>query len=236
MGRAGRDVKGILMPHKILKLSTLAILIAGASQASAAVYTVVPVDEGNKQITDEISKIEYFREAQANANETPISVVSTGISESKGENCFEDACVEVVNGQTVDINNYGITGVARRGTQGTPINDTVAYNQNDQHVNDFSELEQYCDANLNIGYCSNVQEGYMSWAGMQYFGDNYNPNASMSNEGVGGLQKKQAAWKNDYYLVIMFMVQQHLHYLKIQMAICLAHLKSVALLIQYLRK
>ncbi|MCD9544224.1 DUF3466 family protein [Photobacterium carnosum] len=188
------------MPHKMLKLSTLAILIAGASQASAAVYTVVPVDNGNKNISKVIKDLDYFSEAQANANEIPISVFSTGIKASvDGENCFIDKCVEVVNGQTVVLKNYGVTGAARRGTQGTPINDTVAYNQNDQHVNDFSELEQYCDANLNIGYCSNVQEGYMSWAGMQYFGDNYNPNASMSNEGVGGLQKKQAAWKNDYY-------------------------------------
>ncbi|WP_232573627.1 hypothetical protein [Photobacterium phosphoreum] len=35
------------MPHKMLKLSTLAILIAGASQANAAVYTVVPVDQNS---------------------------------------------------------------------------------------------------------------------------------------------------------------------------------------------
>ncbi|WP_256382764.1 DUF3466 family protein [Photobacterium toruni] len=180
------------MPHKMLKLSTLAILIAGASQASAAVYTVVPVDKGNENISKVIKDLDYFSEAQANANSTPITVLSTDIKPS-GEkaNCF--------TGVECAVDDYTVTGVARRGTQGAPINDVVAYNQNDQHVNDLFELEQYCNDNINNGYCSNVQEGYMSWAGMQYFGENYNPNDSMSNKGVGGLQKKQASWKNNYY-------------------------------------
>ncbi|WP_232597653.1 hypothetical protein [Photobacterium phosphoreum] len=73
------------MPHKMLKLSTLAILIAGASQANAAVYTVVPVDQ-NSTLKDQ----PYFDKAQSGA---PLLYSSTGIQDSGTDaSCFSGDC------------------------------------------------------------------------------------------------------------------------------------------------
>lgn len=100
------------MPHKMLKLSTLAILIAGASQANAAVYTVVPVDQ-NSTLKDQ----PYFDKAQSGA---PLLYSSTGIQDSGTDaSCFSGDCTS---------ETYKVTSEARRGTEGTPIADTTPYN------------------------------------------------------------------------------------------------------------
>ncbi|WP_305405432.1 DUF3466 family protein [Photobacterium leiognathi] len=174
------------MPHKMLKLSTLAILVAGASQASAAVYTIIPIDEGNKQITDEISKIEYFPEAQANANDTPLSVFSTGVAPSKvGENCFV--------GSNCDVDSYKVAGSVRRGTQGTPLSEPVAYNDNRQYIDDRGSLRDYCRSHLGYNTCD-------VWADSEYFGYGYNFDDPQSGQGLGGLQHIQQTWKNNYHV------------------------------------
>ena len=176
MGRAGRDVKGILMPHKMLKLSTLAILIAGASQASAAVYTVVPVDQ-NSTLKDQ----PYFNTAQSGAS---LLYSSTGIQESGTDvSCFSADCTTEA---------YKVTGEARRGTEGTPIADTTPYNQNSQDIVNQSQLRSYCDNNLGYGICD-------IWAENQFFGRDYADNDEWNGQGLGGLQKKQAAWVNGYH-------------------------------------
>ena len=185
MGRAGRDVKGILMPHKMLKLSTLAILIAGASQASAAVYTVVPVANADSAGVKQLASQDYFAEAQANANSTPITVSSTGIKPSaENANCF--------TGTDCVADDYTVTGVARRGTEGTPIADVTPYNENSQEVVSQYELRRYCDNNLGYGTCD-------VWSESQFFGLNYTDDDEWNGQGVGGLQKKQAAWVNGYH-------------------------------------
>lgn len=175
MGRAGRDVKGILMPH-MLKLSTLAILIAGASQASAAVYTVVPVDQ-NSTLNDQ----PYFDKAQSGAS---LLYSSTGIQDSGTDvSCFSADCTTEA---------YKVTGEARRGTEGTPIADTTPYNQNSQDIVNQSQLRSYCDNNLGYGICD-------IWAENQFFGRDYADNDEWNGQGLGGLQKKQAAWVNGYH-------------------------------------
>lgn len=96
----------------MLKLSTLAILIAGASQANAAVYTVVPVDQ-NSTLKDQ----PYFDKAQSGA---PLLYSSTGIQDSGTDaSCFSGDCTS---------ETYKVTSEARRGTEGTPIADTTPYN------------------------------------------------------------------------------------------------------------
>lgn len=192
MGRAGRDAKGILMPHKILKLSTLAILIAGASQANAAVYTVVPVANADSAGVKQLANQDYFSEAQANANSTAITVSSTGIKQSADKaNCF--------TGTNCTVDDYTVTGVARRGSEGTPIAEATPYNQNSQQITNLFQLRSYCDSNLGYGTCDN-------WAEEQYFGLDYSDGNEFDGQGLGGLQKKQAAWVNGYYSNIIALV------------------------------
>ncbi|OBU29238.1 DUF3466 domain-containing protein [Photobacterium kishitanii] len=164
------------MPHKILKLSTLAILIAGASQANAAVYTVVPVDQ-NSTLKDQ----PYFDTAQSDA---PLLYSSTGIQDSGTDSsCFTTDCTAEA---------YKVTSEANRGTEGTPIADTTPYNQNDQQITDLFQLQRYCDDNLGYGTCD-------TWAKNQFFGHDYADNDEWNGQGLGGLQKKQAAWVKGYH-------------------------------------
>ncbi len=168
------------MPHKMLKLSTLAILVAGASQASAAVYTIEPVLTAG---ADQLAAQEYFSSAQANADSTPVSMFATGIKPSgEGENCFTGNC---------NAGSYDVAGTARRGTQGAPLSDAVAFNQNRQFVNDLSGLYNYCRDDL--GY-----NRYDVWARSEYFGYGYNVDDEQSGQGLGGLQHIQQTWKNNY--------------------------------------
>ncbi|WP_434143405.1 DUF3466 family protein [Photobacterium leiognathi] len=168
------------MPHKMLKLSTLAILVAGASQASAAVYTIEPVSTVG---ADQLAAQEYFPSAQANADSTPVSMFTTGIKPSaEGENCFTGNC---------NAGSYDVAGTARRGTQGAPLSDAVAFNQNRQFVNDLSGLYNYCRDDLGYNTCD-------VWARSEYFGYGYNVDDEQSGQGLGGLQHIQQTWKNNY--------------------------------------
>ncbi|MGD6738581.1 DUF3466 family protein [Photobacterium leiognathi subsp. mandapamensis] len=168
------------MPHKMLKLSTLAILVAGASQASAAVYTIEPVSTAG---ADQLAAQAYFPSAQANADSTPVSMFTTGIKPSaEGENCFTGNC---------NAGSYDVAGTARRGTQGAPLSDAVAFNQNRQFVNDLSGLYNYCRDDLGYNTCD-------VWARSEYFGYGYNVDDEQSGQGLGGLQHIQQTWKNNY--------------------------------------
>ncbi|WP_318522208.1 DUF3466 family protein [Photobacterium leiognathi] len=169
------------MPHKMLKLSTLAILVAGASQASAAVYTIEPVSTAG---ADQLAAQEYFSSAQTNADSTPVSMFTTGIKPSaEGENCFTGNC---------NAGSYDVAGTARRGTQGAPLSDAVAFNQNRQFVNDLSGLYNYCRDDLGYNTCD-------VWARSEYFGYGYNVDDEQSGQGLGGLQHIQQTWKNNYH-------------------------------------
>ncbi|KJG05450.1 hypothetical protein UB33_13195 [Photobacterium angustum] len=175
------------MPHKMLKLSTLAILVAGASQASAAVYDIVPVDKGNEEISKTVTDLDYFPEAEANAKDTPVEVFTTGIkSSAEGENCF--------TGNNCNADSYDVAGTVRRGTQGTPLSDTTAYNENRQFIDDLNELYSYCKNTF--GYANDICS---DWADNEYYGYGYNVDSPQDGQGLGGLQHIQQTWLNGYY-------------------------------------
>ncbi|EAS64625.1 DUF3466 family protein [Photobacterium angustum] len=170
------------MPHKMLKLSTLAILVAGASQASAAVYDIVPVSTSG---SDQLAAQAYFPNAQANADSTPVSAFTTGIKPSaEGDNCF--------TGNNCNADSYDVAGTVRRGTQGAPLSDTTAYNENRQFINDVNGLYSYCRDNLGYNICD-------VWANNEYYGYGYNVDDPQDGQGLGGLQHTQQAWLNGYH-------------------------------------
>ncbi|WP_305373014.1 DUF3466 family protein [Photobacterium leiognathi] len=161
------------MPHKMLKLSTLAILVAGASQASAAVYDIQQVNE-NSTLVDQPYPVHSDR---------ALTYVSTGIEPSGSDaSCFSTDCTN---------NAYKVTGQALRGSQGKPLEETVAYNANDQHANDQYSLENYCINNLGYESCED-------WAKREFFGVGYTDKQELEQPGLGGLQKKSAAWVKGY--------------------------------------
>ncbi|WP_305422673.1 DUF3466 family protein [Photobacterium leiognathi] len=161
------------MPHKMLKLSTLAILVAGASQASAAVYDIQQVNE-NSTLVNQPYPVQSDR---------ALTYVSTGIESSGSDaSCFTTDCTN---------NTYKVTGQALRGSQGKPLEETVAYNANEQHVNDESSLWSYCSYNLGYESCED-------WAKREFFGVGYTKNDEFNAPGLGGLQKKSAAWVKGY--------------------------------------
>ncbi|WP_318466163.1 DUF3466 family protein [Photobacterium leiognathi] len=161
------------MPHKMLKLSTLAILVAGASQASAAVYDIQQVNE-NSTLVDQPYPVHSDR---------ALTYVSTGIEPSGSDaSCFSTDCTN---------NAYKVTGQALRGSQGKPLEETVAYNANDQHANDQNSLENYCINNLGYESCED-------WAKREFFGIGYTDKQEWEQPGLGGLQKKSAAWVKGY--------------------------------------
>ncbi|PSW66449.1 GlyGly-CTERM sorting domain-containing protein [Photobacterium leiognathi subsp. mandapamensis] len=161
------------MPHKMLKLSTLAILVAGASQASAAVYDIQQVNE-NSTLVDQPYPVQSDR---------ALTYVSTGIESSGSDaSCFSTDCTN---------NAYKVTGQALRGSQGKPLEETVAYNANVQHANDQNSLENYCINNLGYESCED-------WAKREFFGIGYTDKQEWEQPGLGGLQKKSAAWVKGY--------------------------------------
>ncbi|WP_318441088.1 DUF3466 family protein [Photobacterium leiognathi] len=161
------------MPHKMLKLSTLAILVAGASQASAAVYDIQQVNE-NSTLVDQPYPVQSDR---------ALTYVSTGIESSGSDaSCFTTDCTN---------NTYKVTGQALRGSQGKPLEETVAYNANEQHVNNESSLWNYCSYNLGYESCKD-------WAKREFFGVGYTDEQEWEQPGLGGLQKKSAAWIKGY--------------------------------------
>ncbi|KJF95140.1 DUF3466 family protein [Photobacterium angustum] len=172
------------MPHKMLKLSTLAILVAGASQASAAVYDIVPVSTAG---SDQLAAQAYFPNAQANADSTPVSAFTTGIKPStEGDNCF--------TGNNCNADSYDVAGTVRRGTQGTPLSDTTAYNENRQFIDDLNELYSYCKNTF--GYANDICS---DWADNEYYGYGYNVDSPQDGQGLGGLQHIQQTWLNGYH-------------------------------------
>ncbi|MGF1869957.1 DUF3466 family protein [Photobacterium indicum] len=167
------------MQHKMLKLSTLAILIAGATGANAAVYKVV-------QVTDisGAESLQYF--PTANTSNNSVEFYGQGIeATSTSQNCFTTDCG--------DADEYKVVGESRRGTDGINYRDTIAFlTDNYQHINDRNEFERYCNDNLGFNTC-NV------WSEAQYYGNAYNREQADDRTGLGGLQREQAAWSLGYY-------------------------------------
>lgn len=167
------------MQHKMLKLSTLAMLIASATGANAAVYKVVPVTD-----VSGIESLQYF--PTANTSNNSVEFYGQGIEASDpAANCFTST--------SCTPDDYTVVGESRRGTDGINYRDTIAFlTDNYQHINDRSEFERYCNDNLGFNTC-NV------WSEEQYYGLAYNRDNPKDRTGLGGLQREQAAWSLGYY-------------------------------------
>jgi uncharacterized protein DUF3466 len=163
----------------MLKLSTLAILIAGATGANAAVYKVVPVTD-----VSGIESLQYF--PTANTSNNSVEFYGQGIEASDpAANCFTST--------SCTPDDYTVVGESRRGTDGINYRDTIAFlTDNYQHLNDRYEFERYCNDNLGFNTCKVWSEG-------QYYGNAYNRDNVKDRTGLGGLQREQAAWYLEYF-------------------------------------
>ncbi|WP_064604144.1 DUF3466 family protein [Photobacterium sp. J15] len=169
------------MQQKTLKLSTLAILIAGATQANAAVYKVVEVDQQKLAESDVIAQ-GYENKSLSGRVET----YAEAIEASTGLNCFDSGA-----GCTDD--QFKVVGESRVGTDGINYRDEVAFTYDNYHeVNDYSGFLAYCNQNIGFNTCD-------IWANQQYFGLDYNTKAPYDGSGYGGLHREHAAWSNNYY-------------------------------------
>ncbi|ELR64554.1 hypothetical protein C942_02367 [Photobacterium marinum] len=169
------------MQQKTLKLSTLAILIAGATQANAAVYKVVEVDQQKLAESDVI--------AQGYENKSLNDRVETyaeAIEASTGLNCFDSGA-----GCTDD--KFKVVGESRVGTDGINYRDEVAFTYDNYHeVNDYSGFLSYCNQNIGFNTCD-------IWANQQYYGLDYNTTAANDGSGYGGLHREHLAWNKGYF-------------------------------------
>ncbi|HIF9203521.1 TPA: DUF3466 family protein [Photobacterium damselae] len=161
------------MQHKMLKLSTLAVLIAGVTQAQAAVYKVVEVATPDN--LDSAKSTAYYPNHDR-----------SGSTDQFKNNAIEFYAQSIAQDGTV-------VGNSRFGNDGINYSDVVAFHMdNEQHINDMSELYNYCDRNLGFNTCR-------VWAEMRYYGKNYNRNDLEDGTGFGGLRTEQAAWWKSYY-------------------------------------
>ncbi|MGF1704008.1 DUF3466 family protein [Photobacterium makurazakiensis] len=171
------------MQHKTLKLSTLAILIAGATHANAAVYRVVEVNAST-----EVANNQYFPEVTLDL-EKNIRFYGQGVFASEPvDSCFTDSsCFD-------KSENYQVFGESRFGSDGINYRDEIAFtSDNLQEINDARELERYCDRNIGPNTCEN-------WSRTEYYGFFYNDKDIRDRTGLGGLVREHEAWtKNQYF-------------------------------------
>ncbi|HIF9365330.1 TPA: DUF3466 family protein [Photobacterium damselae] len=175
------------MQHKMLKLSTLAVLIAGVTQAQAAVYKVVevatPDNQSNALATD------YYPNHDR-----------SGSTDQFKNNAVEFYAQSIAQDGTV-------VGNSRFGNDGINYSDVVAFHMdNYQRINDYNELYRYCRENLGFNTCD-------VWAEMRYYGKNYNRNEADDGTGFGGLRTEQAAWWNGYFANTLPFVYGQTNYL-----------------------
>ncbi|UTV29143.1 DUF3466 family protein [Photobacterium atrarenae] len=168
------------MQHKTLKLSTLAALIASATQAQAAVYQVVEVDGASSNV----GSAQYYDKNTSDL-QARVEFYAQGIAPSTGtENCFVTAC---------DAATYPVFGESRFGTDGIDYRHEVAFlSDNYQEINDLFFLRSYCNNNLGFNTCT-------SWADNRYYGVGYNQDNGQDGSGFGGLHREQVAWNENYY-------------------------------------
>ncbi|AJR08625.1 DUF3466 domain-containing protein [Photobacterium gaetbulicola] len=179
------------MQHKTLKLSALAVLIAGATGANAAVYRVVEI-EASTDTQIAIDKRDYYNEVDLSELSRRLAFYGQGIAASSGQNCFVDACDdgEDVNDPATD---FSVFGESRFGADGINYRDEVPFIlDNLQRINDEDNLYRYCDSNLGPNTCR-------EWARTQYYGNGYNTNDVGDRSGFGGLVREQEAWSKNFF-------------------------------------
>ncbi|HIF9457545.1 TPA: DUF3466 family protein [Photobacterium damselae] len=176
------------MQHKMLKLSTLAVLIAGVTQAQAAVYKVVEVATPDN--LDSAKSTAYYPNHDRSGSVDPDK-----------NNAVEFYAQGIAKDGTV-------VGNSRFGNDGINYSDVVAFHMdNEQRINDVYELRRYCDDNLGFVNTCKV------WAEMRYYGKNYNRHDVEDGTGFGGLRTEQAAWWNSYFANALPFVYGQTNYL-----------------------
>ncbi|MGR5078863.1 DUF3466 family protein [Photobacterium swingsii] len=168
------------MRQNMLKLSTLAILIAGVTNANAAVYKIVEVDETGSGLS-EVNQLPYYNNDKSNRTETYGQAI---LPSDKTANCFDGSCG--------DGNAYTVVGESRFGVAGIEYRDEVAFTSDIyQEINDVSTLDNYCKNNLGFNTCG-------TWADTRYFGTLFNADDAYDETGFGGLLREQVAFRKGY--------------------------------------
>ncbi|MGF1736752.1 DUF3466 family protein [Photobacterium satsumensis] len=167
------------MQHKTLKLSALAVLVAGATGANAAVYRVVEVTDSSNVTTQS-----YYSNLESQINQK-VEFYGQGITASAAsDNCFSGNCNEA---------DYSVFGESRFGADGINYRDEVPFIlDNLQRINDEDRLYSYCDRNLGPNTCR-------EWARTQFYGKGYNTNDISDRSGFGGLVREQEAWSKNFF-------------------------------------
>ncbi len=165
------------MRQNMLKLSTLAILIAGVTNANAAVYKIVEVDETGSGLSA-IDSINYYGKNTSGSTETYAQAIQQSNST---DDCFAGTC-----------GDYKTVGESRFGPAGIEYRDDVAYTSDIlQRINDVTTLESYCKENLGFNTCD-------KWAKSRYYGAGYNTEDERDESGYAGLLREQQAFRNGY--------------------------------------
>ncbi|WP_299018725.1 DUF3466 family protein [uncultured Photobacterium sp.] len=171
------------MQHKMLKLSTLAVLIAGVTQANAAVYKVVEVDSSGHAVSDVIA-LGYEGKSLAGRVETYAEAIQAS---PQGENCFDSSSTCIAD------NSFKVGGESRVGTDGINYREEVAFTYDLYHeVNDLTGFSSFCTSNLGFKTCS-------KWAEQQYYGLDATEGTPHDGAGYGGLHREHVAWDKRYY-------------------------------------
>lgn len=179
------------MQHKTLKLSALAVLVAGATGANAAVYRVVEV-EASTETQNAIDSRDYYNEVDQSELSRRLGFYGQGITASDGQNCFANACD---NGDDIiDPNSaFSVFGESRFGSDGINYRDEVPFIlDNLQRINDVRRLENYCNSYLGPNTCQD-------WARTQFYGQGYDTNSLSNRIGFGGLVREYEAWTDNYF-------------------------------------
>ncbi|MBC7002803.1 DUF3466 family protein [Photobacterium sp. BZF1] len=169
------------MQHKTLKLSALAVLVAGATGANAAVYRVVEIDSSATGIAAQ----QYYPEVDQSQISQRLEFYGQGITASGvGENCFANSCGD---------EEFTVFGESRFGSDGVNYRDETAYIlDNLQRINDVRRFESYCNSNLGPNTCED-------WARTQYYGKGYNTTDINDRSGFGGLVREHEAWTEGFF-------------------------------------
>ncbi|KLV03769.1 hypothetical protein ABT56_17500 [Photobacterium aquae] len=176
------------MQHKMLKLSALALMVAGATSANAAVYRVVEVT-GDSSVADQ----QYYPEVSNDRLRQNVEFYGEAIAPSSAQNCFAQSCNET---------SFPLAGESRLGSEGVPIRDEVAYiSDNLQHIVDRESLQRYCETRLGPNTCGD-------WALTRYYGKGYNTIDATDRTGIGGMVREQESWNNGYFANTTAMIEQ----------------------------
>ncbi|PSW13356.1 GlyGly-CTERM sorting domain-containing protein [Photobacterium rosenbergii] len=180
------------MQHKTLKLSALAVLVAGATGANAAVYRVVEVVPST-ETQNAIDSRDYYNEVDKSELSRRLGFYGQGITASNVNEANPEDSDNCFKGINCNVNNYSVFGESRFGSDGINYRDEVPFIlDNLQRINDVRRLENYCNSYLGPNTCQD-------WARTQFYGQGYDTNSLSNRIGFGGLVREYEAWTDNYF-------------------------------------